>query len=227
VTTQARLLFINPNSTAAITDSVVASARAVVPDAEVIGWTNADGPPSIEGAADGAAAEPGLMALIDRAAGLAPDVIAIACFDDTGLDAARARAHCPVIGIGQAAYHLASLSGASFAVLTSVPAAIPVLEGNIRAQGFSHAALPVAASGYSPVALEDGDPDILAALGGQIAGLAGQGAGSVILGCAGMSRHRDALQARAPVLLIDGVRAAARLGQAIAAERHASGFAAG
>ena len=40
---------------------------------------------------------------------------------------ARARAHCPVIGIGQAGYHVAALLGARFAVLTTLPVSVPVI----------------------------------------------------------------------------------------------------
>ena len=42
------------------------------------------------------------------------DAIVIACFDDTGLAAARAPRPCPVIGIGEAAYHAALLLGRRF-----------------------------------------------------------------------------------------------------------------
>lgn len=42
-----KLLYINPNSTEAMTRSVVAAARAVLPQAEVSGWTNRSGPPAI------------------------------------------------------------------------------------------------------------------------------------------------------------------------------------
>ena len=44
----------------------------------------------------------------------------IACFDDTGLDAARAAAKAPVIGIGEAGFHIASLIAARFAVVTTL-----------------------------------------------------------------------------------------------------------
>ncbi|OYU17603.1 MAG: HyuE hydantoin racemase, partial [Rhodobacteraceae bacterium PARR1] len=92
-----RLLYINPNSTASMTDQVTAVARAALPEAEVLGWTNHAGPPAIQGPEDGAAAVVGLMAMLPQAAEVGADVIIIACFDDTGLDDLRAAAHCPVI----------------------------------------------------------------------------------------------------------------------------------
>ena len=51
-------------------------------------------------------AVPGLLERIaEDVAGRAPTPIVIACFDDTGLDAARALALAPVVGIGEAPPH--------------------------------------------------------------------------------------------------------------------------
>ena len=118
-----RLLYINPNATGSMTDQVVAVARrAALPGTEVLGWTNRHGPAAIQGAADGDAAVAGVLALLPAAREAAADVIVIACFDDTGLDLVRAAAHCPVIGIGQAAFHMAALLGHRFSVVTTLAA---------------------------------------------------------------------------------------------------------
>lgn len=132
-----RLLYLNPNSTASMTDQVTAVARAALPEAEVLGWTNLAGPPAIQGPEDGAAAVIGLMAMLPAAREVGADVIIIACFDDTGLDDLRAAAHCPVIGIGQAAYVTAALAYGGFAVVTTLQVSVPVLEENIARYGLS------------------------------------------------------------------------------------------
>ncbi|WP_258091629.1 aspartate/glutamate racemase family protein [Salipiger pentaromativorans] len=209
------ILFINPNASAHMTGSIVAAARAALPGRAVLGWTNLDGPEVIQGAEDGAAAVPGLLALLPAAREAGAEVIVIACFDDTGLAEARAAAHCPVIGIGQAGFHAAALLGARFGVLTTVPEAVPVIAGNIAALGFGAACTEVRPSGFGVLAVEEGAPEVLAALRAEIAGLAGQGAETVVLGCAGMCGHRAALQDGAPVRVIDGVRAAALLAAAL------------
>ena len=54
-----KIVYINPNATRAMTDGIVATARAALPGAEITGMTNADGPAAIEGAADGDAADHG------------------------------------------------------------------------------------------------------------------------------------------------------------------------
>ncbi|WP_375688417.1 aspartate/glutamate racemase family protein [Pseudooceanicola sp. LIPI14-2-Ac024] len=210
-----RILFINPNASAEMTESIAASARAVLPGAEVLGWTNSDGPPAIQGPADGDAAVPGLLALLPAAAEAGADVIVIACFDDTGLDLARARAHCPVIGIGQAAYHMAALMGARFAVLTTLAVSVPVIEGNIRALGFAGACATVRPSGLGVLEVEAGSPATMAHLAAELDALDDGNAGAVVLGCAGMSAHLETLQAGTRLTLVDGVRAAAGLAAAL------------
>ncbi|MDF0597945.1 aspartate/glutamate racemase family protein [Psychromarinibacter halotolerans] len=206
-----RLLYINPNSTAEMTDSIVEAARAAVPEAEVIGWTNTDGPPAIQGAADGDAAVPGLLALLPKARTADVDAIVIACFDDTGLDGARAMAHCPVLGIGQAGFHMAVLMGGRFGVVTTLPISVPVIEGNIASYGFADACTGVRPSGLPVLAVEEGGDDVLATLDREITAAAADGARSVVLGCAGMARHRSALSRPGGPLLIDGVAASALL----------------
>lgn len=210
-----KILFINPNSSAAMTGSIVASAREVLPEAEILGWTNEAGPPAIQGAEDGEAAVPGLLALLPAAREAGADVIVIACFDDTGLAEARARAHCPVIGIGQSAYHVAALLGARFAVLTTMAVSVPVIEGNIRALGFEGACEVVRPSGLGVLEVEDGTPATMARLASELKALEGGAAEAVVLGCAGMSAHMAALQAGTRLMLVDGVRAAAGLAVAL------------
>ncbi len=84
-----RILFINPNATVSMTHKIEAAARAAAsPGTTILSATNHAGPASIQGAADGAAAEPGLLALIAERDADA-DAFVIACFDDTGLETAR------------------------------------------------------------------------------------------------------------------------------------------
>ena len=89
-----RILVVNPNTTASMTATIAAAARGVAgAGTEIVAVTSSMGPASIEGYYDEALALPGLLRgdrrrRARRRAG-AP---IIACFDDTGLDAARAMA---------------------------------------------------------------------------------------------------------------------------------------
>lgn len=210
-----KILLLNPNCTEAMTESVVQTARTILPEAEILGWTNTDGPSAIQGPEDGDAALPGLLALLPKAREAGVDAIVIACFDDTGLEELRAAAHCPVIGIGQAAYHMAVLSGQSYGVVTTMAGSVPVIEGNIERHGFEGACLGVVPSNIPVLDVEEGRPEVLDKLSVEITAMGARGATSVVLGCAGMTTHHAALSKATGIKLIDGVRAASVLAEAM------------
>src|SRR5690606_29400625 len=119
---------------------------------EIVARNPATGPASIQGADDGEAALPGLFGEIDQAEGF--DAIVIACFDDTGLYAARRRTQVPVIGIGEAAYHAAMLVAERFSVVTTLSVSIPVIQENIMRYGLSARCGKVRASNVPVLELE-------------------------------------------------------------------------
>lgn len=214
-----RLLFINPNATVSMTEAVVATARALT-TAEVAGWTNHDGPPAIEGAEDGERAVPGVLSRLEAARDWEADAIVIACFDDTGLERIRASAHCPVIGIGEAAFHMAALMAPRFRVMTSVEAALPVIGQNISVYGFAPRCAGLHASGIPVLDLDNGTEEVVDRLAAAIRGAGGDD--PVVLGCAGMSALRTRLAARLSMPLVDGVAAATLLAESLARLRSAA-----
>lgn len=211
------IALINPNATAAMTDAMLAAARDAAPGADIIGVTSHDGPPSIQGEADGAAALPHLLRLARQASDDGARAVIIGCFDDTGLPEARAACACPVIGIGQAGYHLAALAGARFSVVTTLAVSVPILEGNVEAYGLTGQLARVRASGVPVLALET-DPDAAATrVIDEIAAAAREDAvQSVVLGCGGMVDIPRRAAGRTPVRIIDGVAAAARFAAMLA-----------
>ncbi|MDO6586709.1 aspartate/glutamate racemase family protein [Salipiger sp. 1_MG-2023] len=206
-----RIVYINPNATQAMTDGIVAAARAALPGAQIDGLTNLAGPPAIEGPEDGDAAVPGMLALL---AECRADAAVIACFDDTGLAQAQAMVPFPVLGIGQSAYVMAGLLGRKFSVVTSLAVSIPVIEENIAHGGYAGNCASVRASGLPVLQIEAGGAPVLTRLADEIALAQADGAGAVVLGCAGMAPLTGALSARCAVPLIDGVSASAHLAAA-------------
>lgn len=205
------IVIINPNSTQSMTDAMVATARGTALEAEVVGWTSTEGPPAIQGEQDGEAAIPPLLELVKKADAAGARAIIIGCFDDTGLDAARTIATCPVIGIGQAAYHLASLFGPRFSVVTTLAVSIPVLSANVTAYGLDRNLGRIRASGVPVLALEDDRENATEQVKDEIrAAIREDSINSVVLGCAGMV-HIAEDSDDIPVKLIDGVQAAVRL----------------
>jgi len=210
-----RLLFINPNSTHSMTEAVLASARTAAPRAEITGWTSDDGPPAIQGPEDGDAASPPLLKLIGSAVGA--NAIIIACFDDTALAQAKKSAKCPVIGIGEAAYHLAALRGHRFSVITTLAVSVPVIEANIAAMGLAHLCGKVRASNIPVLELERAPDAAFETLTKEAqAALREDNIDTILLGCSGMTELTHYMRQTLDVPIIDGVEAATHLGLALA-----------
>lgn len=201
------IIIINPNSTVAMTETLLATARRMMPDARIEGWTSHDGPPAIQGPADGAACIPPLLDLVSEAEAAGATVIIIGCFDDTGLAEARALVDCPVLGLGEAAYAKAARAG-RFSVVTTLAVSVPVLEANIAALGLGPQCARVRASGVPVLDLEtDPATAIPRVLAEARAALADDDIRAIVLGCAGMV-DVAACAPDFPVPLIDGLRAA-------------------
>ena len=206
-----KILIVNPNTTASMTDTIAAAARAVAaPGTEISAVTSPMGPASIEGFYDEAFAIPGLIqALLN-----APDADAgiIACFDDTGLDAARSVAPFPVVGICEAALVTAGQIAKRIAVVTTLPRSIVPLEELVRRYGFAERA-SVTACNVAVLDLEKPGSGAEQKLEAEIALALDKGAEAIVLGCAGMADL--ALSRKFGVPVIDGVAAAVKQAEAL------------
>ena len=204
------IVLINPNSTEAMTQAMVETASKVGVALE--GWTSVDGPAAIQGPEDGAACIPPLLTLVRKATDAGAKAIIIGCFDDTGLDAAREIATCPIIGIGQAAYHMAVLAGGRFSVVTTLAVSVPILENNIHAYGFTSKLACVRACGVPVLDLETDPVGTAPAVVREIKrAVAEDKVDVVVLGCAGMVHIPEYFCEEGSVRLIDGVTSAAQL----------------
>ena len=208
------VVLINPNSTASMTASALKAVRLAAPEIAFEGWTSHDGPASIEGEADGQAAVPPLMKLVRKASRRGAAAIIIACFDDTGLDEARRIANCPVIGIGQSSFVTAGLLTDRAAVITTVEAAVPIIEKNIACNGLAGKVGEVRAAGISVLSLER-CPDLSAQAFIRAAGKLRPGTDVIILGCAGAVEIIAEVNAALPYRVLDGVTCAGRLCRAL------------
>jgi allantoin racemase len=216
-----RIRVINPNTTAAMTEIIAKAAReAASAGTEIEAVTSTTGPVSIEGYYDEALSLPGLLKEIRRGEAEGPDAAdahVIACFDDTGLDAARQTATAPVIGIGEAACHAATLIAHRFTVVTTLSRSIPALEHNLLKYGFDRRAR-VRAADVPVLALENEASDARARIDAEIArALAEDRAEAIVLGCAGMAKLARDLSARHGCPVIDGVGAAVKLAEMLVA----------
>ena len=149
------VIIINPNSTDTMTDVMLEVAQKAVPQLTFEGWTSHLAPPAIQGPEDGAEAEGHLLDLVQKAETQNAQAIIIGCFDDTALKEASRRASCPVIGLGQAAYHFAAMRNWRFSVVTTLDVSVPILETNIHTYGLGGYLGKVRASGVPVLALHE------------------------------------------------------------------------
>lgn len=200
-----RILVLNPNTTASMTEKIGAAARRVAsPGTEIVARNPAVGPASIEGFYDEAMCLPGMLEVI-RAI---PDVdgVVIACFDDTGLDAARCLTDKPVVGIGEAAYHMASMISNKFSVITTLGRSVPALEHNLHKYGLSARCARVRSSEVAVLELEEQGSDATNRISTEIAlAMTEDRAEAIVLGCAGMTDLTEFLSARHGLPVLDGV----------------------
>jgi len=217
-----RILVVNPNTSVAMTDKIGAAARAVAaPGTEIIAVNPADGPVSIEGYYDEVFSVPGLLAEIAKGEAfskgetLGVSAHIIACFDDTGLEAARSLASAPVIGIGEAAFHLASLVAHRFAVVTTLSRSIPAIETNLVKYGLASRCAKVRACEVPVLALDDPASNASAQISAEIERAQHEDrAEAIVLGCAGMADLAARLTEQHGLPVIDGVASAVKLAEA-------------
>jgi allantoin racemase len=212
-----RILVVNPNTTASMTATIAAAARTVAsPGTEIVVAQSRDGPVSIEGFFDGAMSLPGLLAEIAAGERDGVDAHVIACFDDTGLDAARSLAAAPVIGIGEAACHLASLVANRFSVVTTLSRSIPVIEQNLARYGLAARCGRVRAAEVPVLELDEPGSDARRRISDEIRlAIRDDRAEAIVLGCAGMAPLAASLASEHGVPVVEGVSAAVKLAESL------------
>ena len=208
-----RLLIINPNTSADITDAVAELvAQASPPDVAVQAVTARFGAPYIASEVSYAvAAHATLDAWRHATQGQAtvPDGVVIGCFGDPGLHALRELAGCPVTSLAEAAVAEAARHGRC-AIVTGGHAWKPMLQRLLPALAWGGQVQDIETVELSGVQLR-ADPVAAQAL--LVAAcervLARQPVDAIIIGGAGLAGMAAAMQARVPVPLIDSVEAAA------------------
>lgn len=203
-----RITVINPNTSAELTATITAAARAVAGLGVTVTGVHPDrGVPSVESHAEEAIAAVGVLEQVREHQG-DTDAYVVACFGDTGVAAAREVATCPVVGMTEAALQTACLVAHRFVVITMPTRTIAHSERVVRELGLEHRCTVIAVD--VPVAdLVDGSTHLLDAFAEAARGaFAAERAEAVVLGCAGLAGLVGPLSAALDVPVIDGVAAA-------------------
>lgn len=214
-----RIAVINPNTTQSMTDTIAHAAGLVVAaGTEIVAVTSSMGPVSIEGYYDEAFALPGLLREIGKAEQNGADAAVIACFDDTGLDAARAMARIPVIGICEAALMTAALIAKRFTVVTTMERSRVPIEELAHRYGMDGRAR-IRAANIAVLSLEDPNSNARDKLRNEIVrAIAEDNAEAIVLGCAGMADLAHTLSVQFGMPVIDGVGAAVKQAEALVSQ---------
>jgi allantoin racemase len=210
-----RILVVNPNTTASMTRKIGKAAGAAAAVGTEIAAVNPDfGPPSIEGYLDEAFSVPGLIAEIKKAPDM--DAYIVACFDDSGLDAARCVTNAPVIGIGEAAFHVASLIADKFSVVTTLFRSVPAIEHNLIKYGLAARCTKVRATDVPVLELEVPGSNARDRISEEVRrAILEDRAEAIVLGCAGMTDLASTLSKEHGIAVLDGVACAVKLCEAL------------
>ncbi|MDX1891128.1 aspartate/glutamate racemase family protein [Mycolicibacterium sp. 050158] len=212
-----RITVLNPNTSGALTDTIVAAAQVVSGrGVTVTGANPAVGVPSVESHAEEAVAAVGVLDLVRRHQAQT-DAFVVACFGDTGVAAAREVATCPVVGMTEAALQTACLVAHRFVVVTMPARTVAHSERVVRALGLEHRCSVVAVD--EPVAgLVGGSAHLLDAFAEAAhTATATHGSEAVVLGCAGLADLAGPLSRAVGQPVIDGVAAAVGIASGLVA----------
>ena len=208
-----KILLVNPNTTASMTEKAGEAARLVAASGtEIIAVNPEYGPVSIEGYYDEVFSIPGLLEEVRKGEDSGCQGTVIACFDDTGLDAARCLASGPVVGLCEASMHIASLLANGFSIVTTLKRSIPALEKLAVKYGMSQQCHRVRAAEVPVLELENPDSETTKLIRVEIQkALDEDRSEAIVLGCAGMADLATKLSKEFGVPVIDGVTAAVKL----------------
>lgn len=210
-----RLLLINGNTTAAMTERCRATAAAVArPDTEIVAVTAAAGARVIATRTENTLAAAAMLELFAEY-GEGCDAVLVAVSFDTALDALREAAACPVVGMTEAAVHAAALLGGRFGFLGPGERAFGIYRDVLERTGLisklaGQRTIDMPAEAYlEPERVVDAVVEIGLDL------VRRDGAESLVLAGAAFAGVAAAIQARLPVPVVDGIAAGVVLAQAL------------
>ncbi|MGL5362446.1 MAG: aspartate/glutamate racemase family protein [Bosea sp. (in: a-proteobacteria)] len=211
------ILVINPNSNPAVTkgfDEALAPLR-LPGGPQILCETLAEGPFGIQSQAD----VESVALPLARVVAQRPDVDAfiIACYSDPGLFVCREATKRPVLGIAECGLLSAMARGQRFGVIAIARKSIPRHIRYMRQMGILDRLAAERALEMSVAEAASGDQTLARMIqaGRELRDL--DGADVVVMGCAGMARHRRGVEAALGIPVIDPVQAAVTMAMGIVA----------
>jgi allantoin racemase len=203
-----KILVINPNSNAQVTFNLAEALRPLLfeggPEIDCV--TLNEGPFGIETQADADSVTMPLRALV--AADNSADAFVIACYSDPGLHVCREATPRPVFGIAESGVLTALARGDRFGVIAIAQRSIGRHMRYLRQMSLTDRLVGERPLNMSVAETASGDGTLarMIDIGRELKDE--DGANTIVMGCAGMSRHRAALEDALGIPVIDPTQAA-------------------
>ncbi|MCF5544073.1 aspartate/glutamate racemase family protein [Pseudomonas salomonii] len=211
-----RILVVNVNTTASITDTIAQQARAVAsPGTEIVGLTPFFGAESVEGNFESYLAA---IAVMDRVMAYDQpfDAMIQAGYGEHGREGLQELLNVPVVDITEAAASTAMFLGHAYSVVTTLDRTVPLIEDRLKLAGLYQRCASVRASGMAVLELEE---DPLAAMEAIVReaelAIRDDKAEVICLGCGGMAGLDEQIRQRTGVPVVDGVTAAVTIAESL------------
>jgi allantoin racemase len=218
---RARIRVINPNSNEAVTEAMSEALEPLrfADGPEIVCSTLQEGPFGVETQADAEMVTMPLRRMVE--ADNASDAFVIACYSDPGLHVCREGTTRPVFGIAECGVLTALARAERFGVIAVRQRSIARHLRYLRQMGLIDRLAGERPLEMSVAETASGDKtlDRMIAVGRELKER--DGADAIVMGCAGMARHRRPLEEALDVPVIDPTQAAVTM--AIGAVRMARG----
>jgi allantoin racemase len=208
-----RLVVLNANTSASMTEAIGQRARAVAgPATEIVALAPTWGPASVEGWLD---AQLSATAMLDRMVGWPDhfDALVMAGFGDVGREALREVLDQPVVDITEAAVMMAQLIGHRYGIVTTHGRARSLIEASLRAAGQFERCASIRALDMPVLSVAEDWEEVGRRFRDEVGLAVGEGAEVICLGSGALAPFANALADMVEVPVVDGVAAAVALAE--------------
>ncbi|MFG3366943.1 aspartate/glutamate racemase family protein [Streptomyces sp. NPDC090032] len=211
-----RILVVNVNTTASMTESIGAQAAAVAsPGTEIVPLTPPFGAESVEGNYESYLAAVAVMEAV-RSYPHPFDAVIQAGYGEHGREGLQELLDVPVVDITEAAASTAQFLGHRYSVVTTLDRTVPLIEDRLKLAGLADRCASVRASGMAVLDLESDEEAAVEAIVEQAAQAVERDKAEVIcLGCGGMAGLTEQVVQRTGVPVVDGVAAAVTIAESL------------
>ena len=200
-----KILVINPNTSEQMTGEIRQTILAIHQEEYEVEISHPDfGPESLESARDYTVAG---YAMLKKYGELEThcDGVLVACFGDPGLYALKEIFSCPVVGIAEATVLTSLLLGYKFALLGASSKAVPMFDNMLQQYGLKERLAGIETIDLNVTEADRNRKETTARLSEAGMRAKRKGAEVLILGCAGMTGLRDAVEKELNIPVLDAV----------------------